>query len=121
MKLSKEERNFIENIVAISALNKKSIKTFFRSLLVACTMSVFTGDDEIYIPYLCKLNIKYNKSTKNKNKINVKLKAEPSIELIAEIENIANNRNPNSKKYFQKEIFEKLKNILEIEELELEI
>lgn len=119
MKLSKEEKNFLENITAISALDKKSVRTFFRSLLVASTMSVFTDENEIYIPYLCKLNINYD--VDENGNLNIKIDAEPSIELTEEIKSIVNNDSPPSKKYFQKEIFEKLKNILEIEELELEV
>ena len=119
MKLSKEEKNFLENITAISALDKKSVRTFFKSLLVACTMSVFTDENEVYIPYLCKLGITY--SIDKEESLNIELKAEPSMELIEEIKGIVNDEDPPSKKYFQKEIFEKLKNILEIEELELEI
>ena len=118
MKLSKEERNFLENITAISALDKKSVRTFFRTLLVASTMSIFTGENEIYIPYLCKLKIDYKVEG---NELKVNISADPSIELIDEIKSIVNDESPPSKKYFQKEIFEKLKNILEIEELELEI
>lgn len=122
MKLTKEERNFVDNIVAISALDKKSVKTFFRSLLIACTMSVFTGENEIYIPYICRLKIGYDtEDTDEGKKLNVNLMSEPAQELISEIKSILNDESPPSKKYLQKEIFEKLKNILEIEDLELDI
>lgn len=123
MKLTLEEKNFIERIVAISALDKKSVKTFFRSLLIASTIAVYSEEDEIVIPYLCKLKIKYNDylDTKKGSTVKVNMYAEPCEELIAEIKAISEGEQPPSKKYIKKEIFEEIKNKLEISELDLDM
>ena len=122
MKLTLPEKNFIENITAISALDKKSVKTFFRSLLMACTMAVYSDENEIIIPYLCKLKINYTDNhTKRGNKPIVKITAEPCDELIAEIKAISEGGEPPSKKYLKQEIMEELKNKLEISELDIDL
>jgi len=122
LKLTLEEKNFIENIRAISALDKKSTKTFFRSLLIACTMAIYAGKDEIIIPYICKLKISYNDHhTPKGSKVKVHIEAEPCDELIEEIKAISEGEPPPSKKYIKKEISEEIKNKLEIDELDLDM
>jgi len=122
MKLTLEERNFVEKITAISALSKRSVKTFFKSLLMACSASVYSDENEIIIPYLCKLKIKYNDYVTEKGtKVKVMLEAEPCDELIDEIKAISEGNQPPSKKFIKKEIAEELKNKLEIDELDLDL
>lgn len=119
MKLTLEERNFIENITAISALDKKSVKLFFRSLLMASTMTIYADEEEIIIPYLCKLRISYKDNhTERGNKPIVNILAEPCDELISEIKAISEGDEPPSKKYLKKEISEELKDKLEIGDLD---
>jgi hypothetical protein len=120
MKLTLEEKNFLENIVAISALDRKTVKTLFRSLLIAVSMSVYADENEIIIPYLCKLKIDYNDYSTNKGtKVKVNIDAEPCIELIEEIKAISEGNHPPSKKYLKKEISEEIRNQLEISEMDL--
>ncbi len=121
MKLTLEEKNFIENIVAISALDKKSVKNFFRSLLMASTMAIYADENEIVIPYLCKIKIDYHDvTTSTGTKPKVTLTAEPCDELIEEITAISEGNQPPSKKYIKKEISEELKNQLEIEDVDFD-
>ena len=120
MKLSNEEKNFLEKIIAISALDKKVGKNFFRSQLVACTIAMLSGENEIIIPYLCKLKIIYNQVlTPEGIRLDVKLEAEPSQELIEEIKCIVAEEDPPTKEYFKKEIAKELRNYLEIDEIDI--
>lgn len=120
MKLTNQEKNFLEKIIAISALDKKVGKNFFRSQLVATTISLLSGENEIIIPYLCKLKIKYNQIlTPEGIKLEVKLEAEPSEELVEEIKCILAEEDPPTKVYFKKEIAKELRNYLEIDEIDV--
>jgi len=120
MKLEVNEKSFLEKIIAISGIDKKVAQVFFKSLLTACTASIYADENEIIIPYLCKLKIVYKKVlTQDGVKLEVELKADPSEELIEEIKCIVENIDPPTKVYFKKEIDKELKRGLEIDEIEL--
>lgn len=119
MKLDINEKVFLDKIVSICASDKKSVRDLFKSILASFTLSVLSGDNEVIIPYLCKLKLSYDQiETPEGIKLEVKLDAEPSNELVEEIRCILVKKDPPTKKFFMKEIHDIIKNnYLEIEDV----
>jgi hypothetical protein len=95
LKLSLEEKNWIDNIVAISCKDKNTVKDVLKALLKAITLEMFSENYNVCIPYLCNLQIEYSdKITENGLKTDVRLIAEPNEALIQEIEKIIEGEMP---------------------------
>jgi len=80
---SPEEVDFLEQICAMSKKDKETVRDVLRSLLMVTTANLYFEKDTIYIPYLCKLKIKYEDVIRT-NKITSKCWHTTDIKIDAE-------------------------------------
>ena len=59
LRLSLEEKDFLEKISAISLYDKKIVNDVFISLLHVISLELFNEENIIYIPYIGSFNIDY--------------------------------------------------------------
>lgn len=89
--LSQEEKDFLKKIAAISCIDESIIKNVLQSLLKVITIHQYAEVKEVYIPYICSLNIRSHEKLCDKGvKTIVKLVAEPCKNLTEEIKAINN-------------------------------
>ena len=118
MKISKEERDYLEKILSISPkVDISVVRDILRSILMEISIQVLCGNtDEIYIPFLGKLSVDIKdrilKAGKEGVKTEVKLKLEPSKVLEEELIAIYRGEEPPSTKYIKKLIDFKLYDII---------
>ena len=59
LKLSLEEKDFLEKVSAISVYDKKIVNDVFISLLHVISLELFDEENIIYIPYIGNISINY--------------------------------------------------------------
>lgn len=119
MKLSIEEKYFLDKICAVSSKDKNTVKDVLKALLMCTTIEIYADSKEMVIPYMCKLKIDYMDNYKeDKHSVVVHLEATPCEGLINEIAAIQEGGITPTQEYIQKMILFDLKNKLEIEDIE---
>jgi len=118
---SAEEIDFFEQICAISKKDKDTVRDVLKSLLMVTTANLYFDKDEIYIPYLCKLKIKYEDAIRVNNKTarawsttDISVTAEPLTALIKEIVAINEGDDPESLQHLDNSIAMKMSQLLEV-------
>lgn len=61
IKLSQEEKDYVERIASILNKEKKDVQEVFLALITCITMDMYAKNTEFYIPYLFKSKVKFNK------------------------------------------------------------
>ena len=92
MELSQEEKSVIEKISVISGLETEVVKKVFKTLLIVIDMNLYQENNNITIPYIAKIGIKYRDiyiKRKNVFATDISLMAEPSRFLFEEIDRIS--------------------------------
>lgn len=122
LKMSQEEKIYLDQLVAISGLKMDSIREVLRAILISFSIGVYAQDDEIIIPYIGKFKCSFvDKFTPTKGTFTkVILKASPCESLTAELSAINEGDLPPSKDYFQNNVLTSIRDVLEIEESDLE-
>lgn len=57
MKLTREEKSFIDKVSAISGYDSHTVKNVFSGLLISTALELWSGKKEINIPYLFKFTV----------------------------------------------------------------
>jgi hypothetical protein len=57
MKLTREEKSFIDKISAISGYDSHTVKGVFSSLLISAALEMWSGKKKISIPYLFNFSV----------------------------------------------------------------
>lgn len=117
MKLTPEEKAFVDKISAISGHDPKSVKEIFSALMVASTLEIYSRSNTVYIPYLFKVNITYDKEHTSKGfELKEKYDVETSRTLHDSILKINSGDKTQSDAYLKKEIVKHISSVLELED-----
>jgi hypothetical protein len=122
-KISLEEKTAVQKICAVAKKDKAVVHDLLYSILLYTTKELYKGNKSIIIPFICTLNIEEKDVLNTKDNITEKkvmLSAIPHQGLIDEITAISNDQITPSEKYLKKKIFSRLKDLLEVDDLELE-
>ena len=112
--LSTEEKLMLDKIHVITEIPKVIIKKVFLGLLLAHTIEYY-DENELIIPYICKLGVNVISKIQNKTVEGVvALNATPNEALTDEIIAICNGETTKSEKYNKDKILKKIQEILEI-------
>jgi len=109
-----EEKSAFRKIVALSSKDQATVRDVLFGILTYATIESFNSEqNEIVIPYLCTLNIKY-KEIPNEKGIEsfVTIDATPSNMLLKEFLAVKNGEEPITKRYFKKQNRFQIKNFL---------
>jgi len=113
-KLSLEEKDFLDRIVSISGLDHVMVKEVLQSTLKMITIELYSGNNEIQIPYLCKLNLSSYEKLENTGVATiVETEAEPSQHLINEIRAINEGEITPTQQFTRQKIYKKIEEIVE--------
>jgi hypothetical protein len=116
LKLTLEEKEFLQKIKAISRKDESTLMDVFISLIHCMTIAVYKEQNEIIIPFLCKLKLEYFDEATSKGTVTkIVLNAEPSEFLKQEISAISEGEDTPSLKYIKKKIFGKFKQYLDLD------
>jgi hypothetical protein len=123
LRLSHQEKQFIEKISAISGKEYKIVQEVLKAFLIATTLEIYTQDSnecELIIPYLCRLKLKfYDKDTTSGMKVVTELEAEPLDGLCEEIKCISEGDISPVEKYIKNQIVKNIQNNLNLEDIEV--
>ena len=116
--MTPEETNAFDKIVALSSCEKNKVRDILFAILTYATLESFNKEDnEIIIPYLCSLNLKYLETTNDKGiESNIEVTAKPSGMLLREFVSIKNGEEPATKKYFKRQNRNIFKTMMQIGE-----
>jgi hypothetical protein len=116
LKLSMEEKDFLDKVVAFSGIEKTQVKEVFKALLRVTSLLLHGDNNEIYIPFICKLLIDHTDVLTDKGiKTHVKLTALPSECLRGEVTAICEGDILPTERYLKKQIIEKFQQITGVE------
>lgn len=65
MKLTREEKSFIDKVSAISGYDSHTVKNVFSGLLISTALELWSGKKEINIPYLFKFSVEIDEQQKS--------------------------------------------------------
>ena len=118
LKMSPEEKVYLDKLVAISGKDITQIRDVLRSILVLFSIESYSGETEIIIPYIGKLKFDLiDKCTPVRGSFTkVNLKAEACSSLVDELVAINDGEVTSTQDFFKANIFTSIKDILEIEE-----
>lgn len=122
-KILPEEKVAIQKICAVAKKDKSIVYDLLYSILLYFTKELYKGNKTITIPFICNINIEDKDVLNTKDNIiekKVILSATPLQGLIDEIESISRDEITPSEKYLKKKIFSRIKDLLDIDDLELE-
>lgn len=106
MKLNIKEKYFIDKIHSISGIDRAILKEVFYSILIGVVLELYSGNNEIVIPYLFSAKIKYKKTQVGKRTFQIDeiydVKTNPILHEI--IVSILSNRTVPIEKFLKKEI-----------------
>jgi hypothetical protein len=115
------ELDFFEQICTVSKKDKETVRDILRSILMVTTANLYFDKTEIVIPYLCKLNIKYEdairinkKTSKCWSTTDISITAEPLTALIKEIVALNEGDDPESLQHLDNSIAMKMSQLLEV-------
>jgi len=113
-----EEKIAFKKICSISTKDKTTVRDVLFAILTYAGMEAFKEDNEIIIPYLCKLKLNYKEIINEKGiESIIDVEGEPSSLLLKEFACIKNDEKPFTKKYFEKQNRLHFKNLLKIKDL----
>ena len=117
MIFSEQEKIAFNKIVALSSKDQGTVRDVLFAILTYATIEAFNQEDnEVIIPYLCSLKLKYMEYANEKGiESNIDIIAKPSIILLKEFVSIKNNEEPITKKYFKRQNRLHFKNLLKID------
>ena len=121
--LSPEEKVAIQKICAVAKKDKAVVHDLLYSILLYTTKELYKGNKSITIPFICTLNIEEKDVLNTKDNVTEKkvmLTATPHQGLIDEITAIGNDEITPSEKFLKRKIFAKIRDLLDIDDLELE-
>jgi hypothetical protein len=114
MKLTPIEKNFIQKISAISGQDPKVVNDLFFSLLIATVMELYSGNEEVSIPFLFNFKIDYDRDPiKNAYKLKEKYLVETSPSLHQVLVKIKSGEKTWVEEFIKKEIVESISGILD--------
>jgi len=120
LKMSPEEKVYLDKLVAISGKDINTIRDVLRSILILFSVEAYAGEEEVTIPYIGKFRFylldKYLPSKGSYT--DVSLEVDPCISLVEELVAICNGDSTPTEEFFKKNVFTSMKDILEIEESE---
>ena len=115
MKLSPEESHFLNSIAVIAGKEKSVVKDVFKAALKAFAIEIIVQNEELIIPYLCKLKYEHvDKIVGDELQTVVSLKASPSQALIDEIRHIIEGEKSPVMFLTEKSIQKTIQNFLDI-------
>lgn len=115
MKLSSEEKNYLEKLSVLSGHDIKTIQDVFMAVLVAITMEVYAGSHKILIPFLFNMKVNFTeKQTDKKVKLEESYDVQTNQMLHEIFLKIRNNENTWVEDFIKKEIVEHINSILEL-------
>lgn len=121
MRLSVEERLQIEKLSSILKKDKTIVRDVLISILMGMTLEIYNDNDEIIIPYICKLKLDaVDISTKKGMYTQVKLQAEPLPALIEEINAIRSGETTPTEEFIKRGIFKEFQSLLDLEDVEID-
>ena len=117
MIFSEQEKHAFSKIVALSSRDQSTVRDVLFAILTYATIEAFNQEEnEIIIPYLCSLNLKYTEQVNEKGiESNIEIKAKPSVMLLKEFVSVKNDEEPITKKYFKRQNRLHFKNLLKID------
>lgn len=117
-KISLEEKDFLEKVSTFSCVNIQTVKNIFKYLLKAITIELYGENTTIYIPYICKLEIKHYCKTNETGRKEVIVELESTVldSLKDEIINVEKDDITPTEKDIKKGIINKISNILGVED-----
>jgi len=117
MIFSEQEKQAFSKIVALSSKDQGTVRDVLFAILTYATIDAFNQEEnEIIIPYLCSLKLKYIEQVNEKGiESNINITAEPSVILLREFVSIKNNEEHTTKKYYKRQIRLYFKNLLKID------
>lgn len=114
LKLSSEEKDFLDKIVSISYVDKSTVKEVLQAILKVITVELYADSDTIYIPYICSLKISSCDSITQKGlETIVKLEAIPSKNLIEEVKAVNDGEITPTQEYTRQKILKSLEDKIE--------
>lgn len=118
IKLDNQEKLILDKIHVITEIPKAVIKKVFLGLLFAHSIE-FYDENELVVPYICKLDVDVFSNTVSNNIVEggIKLNATPSNSLEDEIIAITNGETTKSEQYNKENIRKRVQEILEIDPL----
>jgi len=122
MRLSTEEKNYVNKICAVTGKDDSTVREVLRGILVTAILEVYAGRNEFIVPYIGKIktahkNIVHQKK-ENSSKINLKLILEtiPSKWLKREYKSVIEGNITSSAKFVRSQIQKNIRNMLDVSE-----
>lgn len=105
MALTSEEEIAFSKIVALSTKDRSTVRDVLFAILTYGTIEAYNQEEnEITIPYLCTMNLKYKEVANEKGiESSIDVNATPSATLLKEFVAIKNGEEPMTKKYFKRQ------------------
>lgn len=107
MKLSNEEKNFLDKICAVSCKDVNTVRDVLRAILIVSAKEVYAGSKTVNIPYVCRLALDTTSSD------TVRLSAEPNDNFVKEVKAILSGDTSPTEEFIGREISKTLESILE--------
>ena len=121
MKMSPEEKNFLNAISVLSAKDIGTVRDVLRAIIKVVAMELISHSDTVIIPYLCELKISHSdKLVKGGMETVVKLSAKPCQTLVNEVISIVDGDLTPTAEYVKSKINKTFQNILELTQEELD-
>ena len=129
LKLSTEEKFFIDTVSAIASRDKNTVKDILRALLIASTVHLYEsieldGKDEcdLIIPYIGKIHLEYFEHNSDEGTgTKLKLSVIPSDALIEEVSCIVSGDTTPSENFIKRQIVKYIQSVVELEDCEIGI
>ncbi len=118
LKMSPEEKVYLDKLVAISGMNISTVRDVLRSILILFSVESYAGESEVILPYIAKIKFDLidSYSTEKGTYTKTNLETEPCVSLIEELVAICNGEITPSEDFFKNNVLTSIKDILEIEE-----
>jgi len=121
LKMSPEEKVYLDKLVAISGKDINTIREVLRAILILFSVEAYAGEEEAIIPYIGKFKFylldKYLPSRGSYTDVNFEM--EPCISLIEELVAICDGDSTPTEEFFKKNVLTSIKDILEIGEIDI--
>ncbi len=112
-KLDLDEKLFVRKIAALARKDKDTIRDVMLAFVKMATIELYSGKEEIIIPYICKIKVSTKKVQTYSGLIDeVIFEAAPARTFVEEFNAIHQGRTTPSEKYLKRQIDRKFQDLL---------
>jgi hypothetical protein len=114
MKLTREEKSFIDKVSAISGYDSHTVKNIFSGLLISTALELWSGKKEINIPYLFKFTVEIDQTgSQNENSEKYDVSTNPSFHNV--LTKMNEKEDSIIEEYLKREITKHLSDLLDLD------